>query len=238
MSSANTSRFIAKTIQASGYGKFGMNDNERKLEIAKGIIARLKDNLEDQSATITQLTASNTSKQNIIDEMIEDGCCRAFIDEIMSDAEKDCAKSVQESIEAVAKLEEVNTKFEAVKKLAVLEGRVLKLASKSIMLDQLSEEVECFIGDDSLGVGSVERLLFGLAIPDNISLPERQVLGLVQGSEEDYQKECERNMLADMVKETLEEYYTHAGRCLFEVGDARKVGDACWQINIIKTHLQ
>tara|TARA_R110000824_G_scaffold95630_2_gene229910 strand:- start:790 stop:1482 length:693 start_codon:yes stop_codon:yes gene_type:complete len=225
MSSVHSRRLISKTIQASGYGKFGMNDNERKLEIAKGIIARLKDNLEDQKATITQLTASNTSKQNIIDEMVEDGCCRAFVDEIMSDAEKDCAKALQESKDAIRE-------GEGERRRAFGYRRLLHIATKTIFSDQFSMRLDDYY-DPYAVVGSIETIVFEIGEADIYDEEERLVLDIVQGSPEDRQKEGERQMLAEMVVEHLDDYADWFRVC----SKLRKQqSNDYWQVDITKIY--
>ena len=101
------------------------------------------------------------------------------------------------------------------------------------MLDQLSDFVEIFLGDRSAGIGSIEQLILKIPTADIIDEEERLVLDLVQGSPEDRQKEGERQMLAEMVVEHLDDYADWFRVC----SKLRKQqSNDYWQVDITKIY--
>ena len=233
MSSAN-SRFLSKTLRTNPLAKAGMSENEIKLEIAKGIIARLRTNIEDQSATITQLTASNTSKQNIIDEMIEDGCCRAFVDEIMSDAEKDCAKALQETKEAHISTKRAQAQELLCRKHVIRQDRVAHHFSEIFVLP-LVDRIKRELSPHNIAVGSQAVYTIPISGQHDLYESERIALGITQGSHVDDFLQNEREEILTNIVDSIKIFCEG----WIEVGDPIRIADSIiytnYNIEVVKT---
>ena len=235
MSSAN-SRFLSKTLRTNPLAKAGMGDNEIKLEIAKGIIARLKTNIEDQKASITQLTASNTSKQNIIDEMIEDGCCRAFVDEIMSDAEKDCAKALQETKEAHITTRDALQSSVRSRQNSIRQDRVAQHFSEIFVLP-LIDRIKRELSPHNIAVGSQAVYTISVSSQHDLYENERIALDITQGSHvDDFLQNEREGVLTDIVNNI--KIFCEGW---IEVGDPIRIADSIiynnYNIEVVKTAL-
>ena len=195
-SNKHTTEYLHKTLMATGYGKSLCDPNVKRLEVAKGIIARLRDNIEDQKATITQLTASNTSRQNIIDEMIEDGCCRAFVDEIMSDAEIDIGKALKETKEA-------KNSFLELSNMSLQVRRDYGVSINSICMPIYWDICER-LRPNSIPIGTRIRCNVFIGEGDDLDELERGMLGVVQGSPHDAHLRGERRAFANNIVESIQ----------------------------------
>lgn len=182
-------------IQSNGYGRFGLTDDQRKLEIAKGVIARLKDSIVELRSENKHLLATSNKRQDTIDEMIEEFCCRPLVDRIMEDANTDCE---------VALLEARDAKEEAriSKEDALMVGRVCLRQEKVVSHTGYSFAVNSGLSEfyDEADVGDEYNLNILVPTPEKLTQEDRRLLGITQGSQEDeYYAGLRRNTITEIL---------------------------------------
>ena len=187
----------SKLLMAKGYGTWGadaqfISPEQKKLQIAKDVINRLKDDMKKMKTQLEEKDAELKKQQTIIDEMIDEQGSRPLVDMIMGDAEKD----VGEALEDAKKHKEQSYKLEC--DVDIHRRKIARLCMAVLTQNGDLGEIQ----------GTLRRLEVGAQMEMEFAIPKvgcqpsaftRKHMGITQGSEEDVYLECERVVIAEQI---------------------------------------